>query len=202
MVAWPCWPVCQQLPSGVEHNRMYFVSGLSNKSFFIHQLFASVIGFLVTEEPIGFHPLFDVGAKDIGPAIRHLDEVRAAAPFFFEILAVAIGALELRRALLGWEVNTAQNLKDDYYPGDIGFDPLGTKCYCCVLYDAHYVFFAHSLLFLTRLGLKPSDQEDFDRMATKELQNGRLAMLGAMGFILQELVNGKEIFCQSRCCRG
>jgi len=31
-------------------------------------------------------------------------------------------------------------------------------------------------------------------MQTKELNNGRLAMLAAMGFIVQELVNGKEIF--------
>lgn len=31
-------------------------------------------------------------------------------------------------------------------------------------------------------------------MQTKELQNGRLAMLGAAGMIAQELVNGKEIF--------
>lgn len=80
----------------------------------------SVIGFLVTEQPLAFHPLFDTGAKDIGPAIRHLDEVRAVVPAFFEILALSIGALELRRALYGWEVGTGQNLKDEYYPGDIG----------------------------------------------------------------------------------
>ena len=30
-------------------------------------------------------------------------------------------------------------------------------------------------------------------MQTKELQNGRLAMLAAMGFIAQELVNGVPI---------
>ena len=30
-------------------------------------------------------------------------------------------------------------------------------------------------------------------MATKELQNGRLAMIAVAGFILQELVNGKGI---------
>lgn len=38
-------------------------------------------------------------------------------------------------------------LREDYYPGDIGFDPLG---------------------------LRPTDQAEFDIMATKELQNGRL----------------------------
>ena len=54
------------------------------------------VGFLVTEAPFEFHPLFTTADKDIGPAIRHLDEVRAAAPFFFEVLAVGIGAAELK----------------------------------------------------------------------------------------------------------
>eukprot|EP00970_Alexandrium_tamarense_P010408 scaffold2107_cov192-Alexandrium_tamarense.AAC.35 len=53
------------------------------------------------------------------------------------------------------------------YPGDVGFDPLG---------------------------LKPKDADEFATMATKELQNGRLAMLGAAGMIAQELTNGEEIF--------
>jgi len=130
----------------------------------------AVIGFLVTEQPFSFHPLFDTNQKDIGPALRHLDEVRASAPFFFELLAIVIGGAELYRSLRGWELpgndeNTA--LKADYYPGDIGFDPLG---------------------------LKPDNFEDFSAMSTKELQNGRLAMLAVAGIVAQELVNGKEIF--------
>jgi len=44
------------------------------------------------------------------------------------------------------------------------------------------------------LGLKPEDPAAYAEMQTKELQNGRLAMLGAAGMIAQELVNGKEIF--------
>ncbi|KAL7559623.1 hypothetical protein ACA910_008384 [Epithemia clementina (nom. ined.)] len=130
----------------------------------------AVIGFLVTEEPIEFHPLFEAGNKDIGPAIRHLDEVRAVAPIFFEILAVVIGALEFNRALIGWTKPTGENkpaLNEDYFPGDVGFDPLG---------------------------LRPSDPTEFLELHTKELQNGRLAMLGAAGIVAQELVNGKEIF--------
>merc|ERR1712003_468315 len=51
---------------------------------------------------------------------------------FFELLAVAIGAAELGRALKGWEnpgdvYGSGASLKDDYFPGDIGFDPLGLK---------------------------------------------------------------------------
>jgi hypothetical protein len=132
----------------------------------------AAVGMLVTEEPIEYHPLFEADNKDIGPAIRHLDEVRAVSPQFFEILAIIIGSLELNRALRGWEnpgdvLGTGRTLKEDYYPGDIGFDPFG---------------------------LKPSDPEEFAIMQTKELQNGRLAMLGIAGMISQELVNGKEIF--------
>jgi light-harvesting complex I chlorophyll a/b binding protein 1 len=131
----------------------------------------AVLGLFVTEQPIEFHPLFEMYNKDIGPAIRHLDEVRAVTPVFFELFAVAIGALELWRALIGWEVPVEgvkfQDLKNNYYPGDIGFDPLG---------------------------LKPDNTADFLAMSTKEINNGRLAMLGVAGMVAQELVNGKEIF--------
>ena len=57
-------------------------------------------------------------------------------------------------------------LRADYIPGDIGFDPLN---------------------------LKPEDPEEFVTMQTKELQNGRLAMLAAAGFMAQELADGKGI---------
>jgi len=142
----------------------------------------ATIGMLVTEEPIEFHPLFEAYNKDIGPAIRHLDEVRSVSPIFFELLGLIIGALELNRALKGWEAPDAgtagrlpsedggtvfQDLREDYYPGDVGFDPLG---------------------------LKPSDPAEFEALHTKELQNGRLAMIGIAGMVVQEIVNGKEIF--------
>mmetsp|Transcript_7157 Transcript_7157/g.8150 ORF Transcript_7157/g.8150 Transcript_7157/m.8150 type:complete len:243 (-) Transcript_7157:374-1102(-) len=130
----------------------------------------AVVGFLITEEPIAFHPLFNTASLDIGPAIRHLDEVRITAPFFFEILALVIGGAEFTRALTGWESpggDTGRALKEDYFPGDIGFDPFG---------------------------LKPESAEEFAEMSTKELQNGRLAMIAVAGIFAQELVNGKEIF--------
>jgi hypothetical protein len=129
----------------------------------------AVLGFIVTEAPFKFHPLFNTATRDIGPAIRHLDEVRIVAPQFFEVLALVIGGAEFYRAVTGWDApgNAEGNiLKDDYYPGDIGFDPLG---------------------------LKPSTWEEFAEISTKELQNGRLAMLGVAGIVAQELVNGKEI---------
>jgi len=130
------------------------------------------LGMLVTEEPIEFHPLFEADNKDIGPAIRHLDEVRAVSPQFFELLGLIIGALEFNRALEGWEnpgnvLGSGRTLKEEYFPGDVGFDPLG---------------------------LAPSDPDEFFELHTKEIQNGRLAMLGWAGMVAQELVNGKEIF--------
>ena len=84
----------------------------------------AVLGFLVTEGPVSFHPFFDTASKDIGPAIRHLDVVRASTPFFFELLAVAIGAAEFGRAFKGWEKpGNEENLalKVDYYPGKFRF---------------------------------------------------------------------------------
>ena len=57
-------------------------------------------------------------------------------------------------------------MRDRYYPGDLGFDPLG---------------------------LKPTDSEELNIMITKELQHGRLAMIAASGFLAQEAVDGKGI---------
>jgi hypothetical protein len=131
----------------------------------------AAIGMLVTEEPIEYHPLFEAYNKDIGPAIRHLDEVDAASPITLALIGILIGSLEYNRALTGFSKPEGefsfQQLQEDYYPGDVGFDPLG---------------------------LKPEDPEEFAAIQTKELQNGRLAMLGAAGMIAQELVNGEEIF--------
>ena len=50
-----------------------------------------------------------------------------------------------------------------WYPGDIGFDPLG---------------------------LRPADPQEFRLMQEKELAHGRLAMLAAAGFLAQEATTG------------
>ena len=42
----------------------------------------AVLGMLIVEEPIEYHPLFEAYNKDIGPAIRQLDEVDATSPYF------------------------------------------------------------------------------------------------------------------------
>jgi len=127
----------------------------------------AVVGFLVGEKVEGSSFLFDATIK--GPAITHLAQVPT---IFWGLLLIAIGSTELYRAQVAFvspsDVPTGQQglMREDHYPGDIGFDPLG---------------------------LKPEDPEEFNLMVTKELQNGRVAMLAAAGFLAQELTDGKGI---------
>ena len=119
-------------------------------------------GFLVQEK---FHPLF---SADGGPAIEQIPKL--PVPLWFG-MTLAIGIAETLRIQKGWAnpyegMDNVQRLKEDYYPGDVGFDPLN---------------------------LKPTGAEEFAEMATKELQHGRLAMLAVAGFFAQELTDGKLI---------
>jgi len=85
-------------------------------------------------------------------------------PFF-----LAINIAEAIRANIGWVepgLGPLFTLREKYYPGDIGFDPLG---------------------------LKPTDGKEFATMQSKELSHGRLAMLAAAGMCVQEQINGKGI---------
>ena len=66
---------------------------------------------------------------------------------------VAIGLAESFRVAVGWATPTGtgfNNLKEEYAPGTLGFDPLG---------------------------LLPEDDEELRVMQTRELNNGRLAMV-------------------------
>jgi hypothetical protein len=99
-------------------------------------------------------------------ANNQIPEVPATVlfPFF-----LAINVAEALRATTGWvEPGKGQlfSLRESYYPGDIKFDPLG---------------------------LKPTDAVEFANMQTKELNNGRLAMIAAAGMCVQEQINGKGI---------
>merc|ERR1712125_90815 len=121
------------------------------------------VGYLVGE---AFPGPFSI----VGPANDQLQQVPLPA---FALLTVAIAAAELKRASIGWVepnfgewYNTFFRLRDNYYPGDVGFDPLN---------------------------LKPTDPADFADMQTRELQNGRLAMLAVAGMCAQELVNHRSI---------
>jgi len=127
----------------------------------------AAVGFLVGEKVEGSSFLFD--AQVSGPAITHLSQVPIG---FWNALLLSIFYFENKRAEAGFvepenvPFDKAGLMRENYVPGDLGFDPLG---------------------------LKPSDPEELAIMQTKELQNGRLAMLAAAGFMAQEMVNGKGI---------
>jgi len=127
----------------------------------------ATIGFLVGEAVESKTVLFNGDIS--GPAITHLAQVN---PVFWIFLGAGIAKAETERAEIGWvepkdvKFDQPGKLRDLYIPGNLGFDPLG---------------------------FKPEDEEEFKIMQTKELQNGRLAMLAAAGFLAQELVDGKGI---------
>merc|ERR1719163_1047219 len=59
------------------------------------------------------------------------------------------------------------SIRSDHVPGDFGFDPLG---------------------------LKPENAAELKEMQTKELNNGRLAMLAIAGMVAQEAATGGKLF--------
>jgi Chlorophyll A-B binding protein len=88
---------------------------------------------------------------------------------FWEPLVLLIGIAEAYRVAVGWAPPVGDGfaaLKSEYRPGDLGFDPLG---------------------------LCPKSEAEFNNLQTKEINNGRLAMIAVAGFVAQELVNHKGI---------
>jgi hypothetical protein len=125
----------------------------------------AILGFIVQE---GFHPLFE---EAVGPAAHQLDIVLSSSEglsggFF---LLMAIFVTELNRAKAGWQDPDVLPfaLRDDYYPGDLSFDPLG---------------------------LKPTDAAGLLEMQNKELNNGRLAMVAIAGVVAQECATDVAVF--------
>jgi hypothetical protein len=112
-----------------------------------------------------FHPLFG-GDIDV-PA--YLAFQQTPLQTFWGIVVFFIAILEIFSVFsfntpLGGEPWT---IRSDHTPGDLGFDPLN---------------------------LKPTDPKELKEMQTKELNNGRLAMLAAAGMIAQEFVTGQKLF--------
>lgn len=122
----------------------------------------ATVGFLVAENT----PTITYGFSDPTIGINQIPDVPGTVlfPFF-----LAINVIEAFRASVGWVepgLGPLFTLRESYYPGDLGFDPLG---------------------------LKPKNGADFASMQSKELSNGRLAMLAAAGMVVQELVSGKPL---------
>ena len=124
------------------------------------------LGFLVGEQ---FHPLFG-GDIDV-PSLVAFQEtpLQNFWPAVVAALAIpeifSVFSFEEPKGLNRWE--ETWTMKSDHQPGDLGFDPLG---------------------------LKPKDPAEFKEMQTKEINNGRLAMIAAAGMIAQEVATGQKLF--------
>ena len=122
----------------------------------------ATVGYLIGENT----PTITYGFDTPTIANNQIPEVNFGVMFS---LFLIINITEAYRASKGWiepGMGPLFTLRENYYPGDLGFDPLG---------------------------LKPDNSADFDSMAAKELSNGRLAMLAVAGMCVQELINGKPV---------
>eukprot|EP00752_Nemacystus_decipiens_P010177 g9070.t1 len=126
----------------------------------------AALGVLVAEE---YHPLF-MGNEFIGPAIEHFQEISAQYPEFWAFSLLGMALVEYKTIVTAFAspsvVTGEGGLREDYNPGDLGFDPLN---------------------------IKPKTEAELVKMQTKELNNGRLAMIGIAGMLVQELQNGQDI---------
>jgi hypothetical protein len=125
------------------------------------------LGFIVGEQ---FHPLFG-GNVDVPSYIAFQQTplqtfwpVVVAAIAIPEVFSVFTFNAPMTGSLDSEKLWTVQTGR---VPGDLGFDPLG---------------------------LKPTDPNELKELQTKELNNGRLAMLAASGMVAQELATGQKLF--------
>jgi len=112
-----------------------------------------------------FHPLF--GGNIDGPAYLAFQQTPLQTFWPFVVTAIAILEVFSVFTFNSPAGGEPWSIRSDHVPGDLGFDPLN---------------------------LKPTDPEEFKTMQTKELNNGRLAMLAAAGMILQEYATGQKLF--------
>jgi hypothetical protein len=131
----------------------------------------AALGFLVGEN---FHPLFG-GDIDV-PAYLAFQQTPLQTFWPAVVFAIAIPEIfsvfsfetpALFSGPFGSKGGMPWTIKEDHVVGDLGFDPMG---------------------------LKPTDPAELKEMQTKELQNGRLAMIAAAGMIVQELATGSKLF--------
>ena len=112
-----------------------------------------------------FHPLFGGGVNV--PSYVAYQETPLQT--FWPVVVLYIGVIEV------FSVFTFESpfdgdlwtLKDSRKPGDFDFDPLD---------------------------FAPTDPKELFEMQSKELNNGRLAMIAIAGMVAQELVTGKALF--------
>jgi light-harvesting complex I chlorophyll a/b binding protein 1 len=113
-----------------------------------------------------YNPLF--GGSITGTAVNQFQQVPQP---FWEIIALTIGIAEAYRVAKGWEDPNKGifTLRDSYSPGDVGYDPLG---------------------------IRPENEVELFDLQTKELNNGRLAMIATLAMVVQEEVSKLPIFAE------
>lgn len=102
---------------------------------------------------IGAAPVLD--ASDRAPSILN-GGLGKISPVYWGVCIAAAAAIDL------YGLNRARSGNADYFPGDLGFDPLG---------------------------LYPKDKKGQEWMQTAEIKNGRLAMIAITAFAVQEAVS-------------
>lgn len=117
--------------------------------------------------------LFD--GKITGPAIYQFQQAEAFSPVFSLGVVWLIAMAEVQTIITAWQPaeetfkdpTGVAGLRADHITGDYGFDPLN---------------------------IKPKSADALLTMTNKEINNGRLAMLGVAGIVAQELVTNAPIF--------
>jgi light-harvesting complex I chlorophyll a/b binding protein 4 len=112
-----------------------------------------------------FHPLFG-GAIDVPSYVAYQ---QTPLQQFWPVVVLYIGVIEIFSVFTFASPfdGNLWTLRDDRVPGDFDFDPLD---------------------------LGPTDKAEMKVMQTKELNNGRTAMIAIAGMVAQELVSGSKLF--------
>ena len=112
-----------------------------------------------------FHPLFGGGINVPSVVAFQETPLQGIWPAVLFIISIAeVFSVFTFNSPFGGEL---WSIRSDYASGDLGFDPLG---------------------------LKPNNPMELKEMQTKELNNGRLAMIAIAGMVGQELATGNKLF--------
>jgi light-harvesting complex I chlorophyll a/b binding protein 1 len=133
---------------------------------------------IVVVEKLNFHPFYGYDNYDMGPACNHWQLIGSEVPDFWLFLGFVVSSMEMKNIIKGWDPLSESvfaeggpklaGLRTDVISGDLDFDPLG---------------------------LCPEESDIFLDLRTRELNNGRLAMIAAIGMLVQEkFVTGQPIF--------